>query len=85
MLMTYMHAISAALMAGSVVHDYYVLFSSLFGVQLPQNYWPNFSISFGGYVAILGALMTIVGGFLALNEKLPSPQKDAIPPPTTVR
>jgi len=84
MLMTYMYAISAALMAGSAAHDYFVLFSSLFGVPLPQNYWPNFTISFGGYVAILGALLTIVGGFWALYEKLPNPQKVEIPPPTAV-
>jgi hypothetical protein len=84
MLMTYVYAISASLMAGSAVHDYYILFTSLWGVQLPQNYWPNFSISFGGYVALLGALLTIAGGFWALYEKLPNPQKVEIPPPTAV-
>ena len=69
MLMTYTYAISAAIMAKDTIHDYYLLFASLTNVQLPQNYWPNFSIAFGGYVAILGALITIVAGLWGLVEQ----------------
>jgi hypothetical protein len=80
MLMTYTYAISAAIMAKDTVHDYYLLFASLTNVQLPQNYWPNFSIAFGGYVAILGALITIVAGLWALVEQ--SQSKNSAPLPT---
>lgn len=81
MLMTYLYAISAAMMAATTVHDYYNVFASLLNIQLSQNYWPNFSISFGGYVAILGALITIVAGLLALNEKNLSSQRIETPVP----
>ena len=80
MLMTYTYAISAAIMAKDTVHDYYLLFASLTNVQLPQNYWPNFSIAFGGYVAILGALMTIVAGLWALVEQSPNKNSAPLPP-----
>jgi hypothetical protein len=83
MLMTYVYAISTAMMAATTVHDYYNVFASLLNIQLSQNYWPNFSISFGGYVAILGALITIVAGLLALNEKNLSSQRIETPVPTT--
>jgi len=69
MLMTYTYAISAAVMAKDTLHDYYLIFASLYNVQLPQNYWPNFSIAIGGYVAILGALITIVAGLWVLLEQ----------------
>lgn len=78
MLMTYTYAISAALMAKDTVHDYYLIFASLYNVQLPQNYWPNFSIAIGGYVAILGALITIVAGLWVLMEQ--SQSKNPPPP-----
>lgn len=78
MLMTYTYAISAAIMAKDTVHDYYLIFASLFNVQLPSNYWPNFSIAIGGYVAILGALITIVAGLWVLLEQ--SQSKNPTPP-----
>jgi hypothetical protein len=81
MLMTYVYAISAAIMAANTVHDYYNVFASLMNIPLPQNYWPNFSISFGGYVAILGAAITIVAGFMAINEKHLSSQRIETPVP----
>lgn len=83
MLMTYVYAISAAMMAATTVHDYYNVFASLLNIQLSQNYWPNFSISLGGYVAILGSVITIVAGLLAINEKQLNTQRieTPVPPP----
>jgi hypothetical protein len=81
MLMTYTYAISAAIMAKDTVHDYYLLFASLSNVQLPQNYWPNFSIAIGGYVGILGALITIVAGLWVLLEQSQSKNPTPLPSP----
>jgi hypothetical protein len=69
MLMTYVYAISAAMLAKDAFHDYYLVLAPLFNIQFPQNYWPNFSIAIGGIVAILGALMTMVAGIWALIEQ----------------
>ena len=80
MLMTYVYAISAAIMAKDAVYSYYLLFANLLGTALPANYlqnlFPRFSIAIGGYVALLGAVLTIVGGFWALMES-----RSQIPPP----
>jgi len=81
MLMTYTYAISAAIMAKDTVHDYYLLFASLSNIQLPQNYWPNFSIAIGGYVGILGALITIVAGLWVLLEQSQNKNPTPLPPP----
>lgn len=69
MLMTYLYAISAASIAAGTVHDYYMLFASLLNIPLAASYWPDFSIAMGGFVAILGALITIVAGVWAFREK----------------
>jgi hypothetical protein len=69
MLMTYVYAISAAIMAKDTVHDYYLTYASLLKIELPQNYWPNVSIAIGAYVALFGALITIAAGLWALKEK----------------
>lgn len=80
MLMTYVYAISAAMMAATTVHDYYNAFTSVLNIQL-QNYFPYFSISFGGYIAILGSVITIIAGLLAINEKQLSAQRIETPAP----
>jgi heme O synthase-like polyprenyltransferase len=78
MLMTYVYAISAAIMAKDTVHDYYLIYASLLKIELPQNYWPNVSIAIEAYVALFGALITIAAGLWALKEK--STSENAPPP-----
>jgi len=80
MLMTCLYAVSTAIVAKDVIHEYYLLFASLSGIGASQDFWPNFSVGIGAYVAMLGSFMTIVAGILALGEPSYGARNVDVPP-----
>jgi len=69
LLSSYLYAASATLLARDAVYEVYIAFMKFIEI-IPDytRYWPHVSINFGCYLAVIGALIVLVSGFLALRE-----------------
>lgn len=69
LLFSYAYAASAAILARDAVHAIYEAFSMMIDLPDYWMYWPEVSISFGCYMALIGALMALASGLLAFRER----------------